>query len=111
MIKTDKDWIKSKRGFSLNIRTTFISMANQLGLLPPRDAKIFMVMSTVGPYFPTGLNAINITCNENVLRSWPGGFGFAKLGRIIIFYFWIYFRNFCLLIKLNLICNYGLTIE
>lgn len=56
-------------------------MTNQLGVLPPKDVKIFVVLSPVGPYFPTGFNAINITCNdESVLRSFNGGFGYAKLG-------------------------------
>jgi branched-chain amino acid aminotransferase len=87
LIKTDKDWIPSKRGFSLYIRPTYISMTYQLGVLPPRDAKIFVVMSPVTHYFPTGFNAINITCNENVLRSWPGGFGYAKLGAYYNFLF------------------------
>ena len=55
-------------------------MTNQLGVLPPRDAKLFIVNSPVGPYFPTGFSAIKIICNEGTLRSWPGGFGYAKLG-------------------------------
>jgi|LauGreDrversion4_2_1035121.scaffolds.fasta_scaffold293130_2 branched-chain amino acid aminotransferase len=55
-------------------------MTNQLGVLPPREAKIFTILSPVGPYFPTGFSAIKIICSENIMRSWPGGFGYAKLG-------------------------------
>lgn len=55
-------------------------MTNQLGVLPPKEAKLFVVLSPVGPYFPTGFTAIKIICNEGVNRSWPGGFGYAKLG-------------------------------
>jgi len=55
-------------------------MTNQLGVNPPREAKIFAVLSPVGPYFPTGFTAIKIVCSENIHRSWPGGFGYAKLG-------------------------------
>ena len=55
-------------------------MTNQLGVSPAKDSKIFVVMSPVGPYFQTGFSAINITCNDQILRSWPGGFGDAKLG-------------------------------
>lgn len=80
LIKIDRDWIPKKRGYSLYLRPTYISMTNQLGVLPAKDAKLFVVMSPVGPYFPTGFNAINITCNDEILRSWPGGFGYAKLG-------------------------------
>ena len=55
-------------------------MTNQLGVIPPREAKLFTVLSPVGPYFPTGFTAIKIVCSEGVNRSWPGGFGYAKLG-------------------------------
>jgi branched-chain amino acid aminotransferase len=55
-------------------------MTNQLGVVPPREAKIFTVLSPVGPYFPTGFSAIKIVCSEDMHRSWPGGFGYAKLG-------------------------------
>lgn len=55
-------------------------MTNQLGVLPPREAKVFTVLSPVGPYFPTGFSAIKIVCSEDMHRSWPGGFGYAKLG-------------------------------
>ena len=56
-------------------------MTNQLGIYPPRDAKIFVVMSPVGPYFPGGFKGIDIICNdETIYRSATGGFGYAKLG-------------------------------
>ncbi len=55
-------------------------MTNKLGVQPPREAKIFAVLTPVGPYFPTGFSAIKIVCSENIHRSWPGGFGYAKLG-------------------------------
>lgn len=85
MIKLEKDWIPTKRGYSLYIRPTFISMTNQLGVIPPKESKVFVVLSPVGPYFPTGFTAIKILCSENVLRSWPGGFGYAKLGAYIVY--------------------------
>lgn len=55
-------------------------MTNQLGVLPPRESKVFVINSPVGPYFPQGFTAIKIKCSEDIVRSWPGGFGYAKLG-------------------------------
>jgi branched-chain amino acid aminotransferase len=79
-IKLDKDWVPDIRGYSLYIRPTYISMTNQLGVFPAREAKLFALFTPVGPYFPTGFSAIKIVCSENIHRSWPGGFGYAKLG-------------------------------
>ena len=76
----EKDWIPKKRGFSLYLRPTYISMTNQLGVIPPKDAKIFLIASPVGPYFPSGFTSIRIVCSDDTVRSWPGGFGYAKLG-------------------------------
>lgn len=55
-------------------------MTNQLGVVPPRESKIFTVLSPVGNYFATGFSALKIVCSEGVHRSWKGGFGYAKLG-------------------------------
>ena len=80
LVSLDKDWVPHQRGYSMYIRPTYISMTDQLGVVPPREAKTFTILSPVGPYFPTGFSAIKIVCSENILRSWPGGFGYAKLG-------------------------------
>lgn len=81
MLIVDHDWIPSKRGYSVYIRPTYISMTDVLGVSEATDAKLFIILSPVGPYFKGGLiNPIRITCSENHVRSWPGGFGYAKLG-------------------------------
>lgn len=79
-VAIERDWLPYERGYALYIRPTYISMTNQLGVLPPREAKIFIILSPVGPYFTTGFTAIKIICSEGNNRSWPGGFGYAKLG-------------------------------
>ena len=63
------------------IRPTYISMTNQLGVTPTKDAKLFVIMCPVGPYFPQGFKGVDIICNkESVSRTWKGGFGDSKLG-------------------------------
>jgi branched-chain amino acid aminotransferase len=80
LVKLEKDWIPMKRGYSLYIRPTFISMTNQIKVAPAEDAKLFVICSPAGPYFSTGFTAISIICSEGQNRSWEGGFGWAKLG-------------------------------
>lgn len=55
-------------------------MTDQLGVTPANKSKVFIVNTPVGSYFPNGFEAIRIICNEGINRSWPGGFGHAKLG-------------------------------
>ena len=80
LVSMEKDWIPTKKGYSLYLRPTFISMTNLLGVLPPKESKLFVIMSPAGPYFSTGFSPISIICSEGVNRSWEGGFGYAKLG-------------------------------
>ena len=46
----------------------------------PTNAKLIVCGSPVGPYFPTGFNAVNIYANEKYVRCSPGGTGNHKLG-------------------------------
>jgi branched-chain amino acid aminotransferase len=41
---------------------------------------IAIVMSPVGPYFPTGLKPISLFIDEHNVRAWPGGVGNNKVG-------------------------------
>ena len=41
---------------------------------------ICIVMSPVGPYFPTGLKPISLYLDERNVRAWPGGVGNNKVG-------------------------------
>jgi branched-chain amino acid aminotransferase len=75
----EKDWIYNKRGYSVYIRPTFISTTDILGVSPPTKAKIFTILSPVGPYFTT-VKPLSLVCNDDsYLRSFPGGFGEYKL--------------------------------
>ena len=63
------------------IRPTFISMTNEIGVKPVKNAKLFVIMCPVGPYFAQGFKGVDIICNdEKVSRTWKGGFGDSKLG-------------------------------
>jgi branched-chain amino acid aminotransferase len=80
-LKLEQDWVHNERGFSLYIRPTYISMTNKLGVNAPTKARIFTILSPVGPYFQSGMTPIPIICNpEDYIRAGKGGFGDCKLG-------------------------------
>lgn len=63
------------------LRPTYMSMTNKLGVTPSTDAKLFVIMCPVGAYFSSGFKGVDMICNdEDVSRTWKGGFGYAKLG-------------------------------
>ena len=81
LIRIDHEWIPNKRGASLYMRPTFMSMDNRLGVSPVEDAKLFVISCPVGTYFQSGIKGIDIICNNSDFsRTWRGGFGHAKLG-------------------------------
>ena len=43
-------------------------------------AKVFVVLSPVGPYYPRGFVPVRLQADTTVIRAWPRGFGDKKLG-------------------------------
>lgn len=80
LLKVDSDWIPTHPGFAAYIRPTMIATEETLGVRAPSKAKLFVVISPVGPYFPSGLMPIKIFCNMKHIRAAPGGVGGFKVG-------------------------------
>eukprot|EP00744_Colponema_vietnamica_P003400 GILI01005214.1.p1 GENE.GILI01005214.1~~GILI01005214.1.p1 ORF type:complete len:405 (-),score=96.86 GILI01005214.1:69-1235(-) len=80
LVLLEKDWIPRERGYSLYIRPTAISTTPFLGVGAPSEAKLFVILSPVGPYYPEGFKPISLYADERYVRSWPGGTGDAKVG-------------------------------
>jgi len=80
LVALDKDWIPKGDGYSLYIRPTVISTHPYLGVGPSISAKLFIILSPVGPYYANGFNPIRLATNKNYVRAWPGGTGAYKLG-------------------------------
>ena len=80
LIVADESWIPTLKGYSLYIRPTFIGTHVGLGVSKPKNAKLFVINSTVGPYFPSGLKPIHLYCDEGIVRAFPGGSGDKKIG-------------------------------
>jgi branched-chain amino acid aminotransferase len=84
LIRLDKDWIPTKRGYSLYIRPTLISMTNQIKVAPAEEAKLFVICSPSGSYFTEGFEAISIICSENHNKSSEGRLSSVKIGSYIL---------------------------
>jgi branched-chain amino acid aminotransferase len=69
--------IPSELGGGIVIRPTYISMTNQLGVLPPGDAKLFVILSALRY---SEINPIKIICNESVSKKNAKAFGHLNLG-------------------------------
>ncbi len=75
LVKVDRDWIPSGFGYSLYLRPTLIATHPFLGVQPPLSAKLFVISSPVGPYYPEGFNPIKLFADTQHVRAWPGGAG------------------------------------
>jgi branched-chain amino acid aminotransferase len=54
--------------------------AVQVELLECIEAMLFVVLSPVGPYFPSGLKPIKLYVETENVRAFPGGVGNSKIG-------------------------------
>lgn len=80
LVRLDQDWIPTGEGFSLYLRPTIISTFPFLGVCASQSVKLYVIMSPVGPYYPTGFNAVKLLADPKYVRAWPGGAGNTKVG-------------------------------
>eukprot|EP00299_Pterocystis_sp_00344_P002460 c1277_g1_i1.p1 GENE.c1277_g1_i1~~c1277_g1_i1.p1 ORF type:complete len:398 (+),score=81.31 c1277_g1_i1:142-1194(+) len=80
LVDIDREWVPSRRGFSLYIRPTLIGTHPVLGVGPPLKATLFVILSPVGPYYRSGFKAVRLFADSTYVRAWPGGTGNVKCG-------------------------------
>eukprot|EP01116_Phalansterium_solitarium_P017999 TRINITY_DN459_c0_g1_i1.p1 TRINITY_DN459_c0_g1~~TRINITY_DN459_c0_g1_i1.p1 ORF type:complete len:431 (+),score=103.42 TRINITY_DN459_c0_g1_i1:68-1294(+) len=80
LLRVDRDWIPSARGYSLYLRPTLIGTQDSLGVGRSDKAKLFVIASPVGPYYPQGWKPVKLLADDHFVRAWPGGTGNAKVG-------------------------------
>eukprot|EP00753_Platysulcus_tardus_P006623 PLAT14364.1.p1 GENE.PLAT14364.1~~PLAT14364.1.p1 ORF type:complete len:411 (-),score=163.70 PLAT14364.1:170-1330(-) len=80
LLKVEKEWIPDKFGYSLYIRPTGISTQPTLGVGPPQFAKLYTILSPVGPYYPEGFAPVTLLASTEHVRAWRGGVGNSKVG-------------------------------
>ncbi|PPQ62809.1 hypothetical protein CVT24_000503 [Panaeolus cyanescens] len=80
LIRTDKHWIPTAPGHSLYVRPTLIGTQKAIGVGPPNEALLFVILSPVGPYYPDGFKPVSLFGTTEYVRAAPGGTGAYKLG-------------------------------
>ncbi|ETW09927.1 branched-chain amino acid aminotransferase [Aphanomyces invadans] len=80
LILLDKSWIPEGDGYSLYIRPTGVSTHPFIGVGASSKAKVYVILSPVGPYYPEGFNPVKLFADDKYVRAWPGGTGNTKVG-------------------------------
>ncbi|KAF8971586.1 branched-chain amino acid aminotransferase II [Flammula alnicola] len=80
LIRLDQHWIPTEPGHSLYIRPTLIGTQRAIGVSPPNEALLFVILSPVGPYYPNGFKPVALYGTTEYVRAAPGGTGAFKLG-------------------------------
>ncbi|KNC82443.1 branched-chain-amino-acid aminotransferase [Sphaeroforma arctica JP610] len=80
LVKVDSAWIPEEKGYSLYLRPTAIGTQPSLGVGASKNAKMFVIMSPVGPYYKNGFAPVSLLADDRYNRAWPGGVGNYKIG-------------------------------
>jgi len=80
LVTLDKSWIPRGEGYSLYLRPTYISTHPFIGVAAAKQAKLYCILSPVGPYYPSGFAPIKLLADPQNVRAWPGGTGNTKIG-------------------------------
>ncbi|MDR1590113.1 MAG: branched-chain amino acid aminotransferase [Oscillospiraceae bacterium] len=83
IVSLERGWIPEKEGTSLYIRPFIFADEPVIGVHPAHHYKFVIICSPVGPYYDTpggSLAATSIFVEEEYVRAFPGGTGFAKVG-------------------------------
>ena len=80
LIKIEKDWIPTSPGSSLYIRPTYIGIDPYVGIKVAQEYMLYVILSPVGAYYPTGLAPMDIYVENKYVRAVVGGTGNHKAG-------------------------------
>lgn len=78
IVKIDKSWIPRSPNTSLYIRPFIIGIDPILGVRASKKYMFIIILSPVGPYYPQGVNPVNIMVEPEYVRAVRGGTGQAK---------------------------------
>lgn len=81
LVVDGKRWLPIDRpGQFLYLRPAHIASSAIMGLSPPKESILFVIASCIPdvPQKPTGMKLL--ASQSDMVRAWPGGFGFAKVG-------------------------------
>eukprot|EP00922_Rhytidocystis_sp_ex-Travisia-forbesii_P054762 GHVS01081142.1.p1 GENE.GHVS01081142.1~~GHVS01081142.1.p1 ORF type:complete len:422 (-),score=22.21 GHVS01081142.1:230-1495(-) len=80
LLKVDQEMIPQAKGYSMYLRPTIFSTYPCLGVRVPKNARLNVILSPCGPYYPTGFKPIQLKAETKFARAFPGGCGDYKVG-------------------------------
>jgi branched-chain amino acid aminotransferase len=81
LVRTDRDWVPTKEGFSLYLRPFMFATTRALGVNQPADEYLFVVIaSPSGNYYARGIKPVSVWLSRDYTRAAAGGTGEAKTG-------------------------------
>ena len=75
LVETDQDWIPTGDGTSLYLRPFMIATDEFIGVRPADEFTFMIITSPAGPYYS---KPVSIYVQDEFVRAFPGGTGFAK---------------------------------
>jgi len=78
LVVLEKEWIPRSEGTSLYIRPTMIATEAALGVHPASEYLFFIVVGSVGAYYPQGFSPTKMYVSEEYVRAVRGGIGHIK---------------------------------
>lgn len=76
LIQLEKNYIPRGPDNYMYIRPTYISMTDQLGVIPACAVKIFMIMS---PVHVNEIKPLKVLCTDDIIKKHPESFGHLNL--------------------------------
>ena len=78
LITVEKDWVPSREGESLYIRTFIYGSDPFLGVRPSSKYKLIILLSPVGAYYAEGFKPVKILVQDDYVRAVRKGLGDCK---------------------------------
>jgi branched-chain amino acid aminotransferase len=78
LVNLDKEWVPTKKGYSLYIRPFIFATDNFLGVKVSETYRFMIITSPVGAYYKEGINPVKLITPGDYIRAAKGGLGAAK---------------------------------
>eukprot|EP00878_Enallax_costatus_P010474 GHUV01010936.1.p1 GENE.GHUV01010936.1~~GHUV01010936.1.p1 ORF type:complete len:423 (+),score=111.92 GHUV01010936.1:1019-2287(+) len=80
LLRVDRAWLPTRPGHSMYIRPFMFGSDGALGVHRSNQSTLMVILSPVGPYFKSGVDAVRLYLDIVNVRAWPGGAGQHKVG-------------------------------
>lgn len=80
LVRIDRDWVPESQDSSLYIRPFVFATDPYVGVRASYTYRFMIILSPSGPYYPQGLDPVNIYVEDTYVRAVRGGTGFTKCG-------------------------------